>query len=82
LIEPYTLEELKNLPPKTKAVWNSRDLKTGGLKEETFEQARQIWDGWLCQASNVATVADIKEGADAVLVGTHLEKFTESLKNI
>jgi indole-3-glycerol phosphate synthase len=80
LIEPKTLAELVVLPPETKAVWNSRDLATGGLKSETFEEARALWSGWLCQASNIRTTADIKEGADAVLVGTHLAEFAMSLK--
>ena len=79
LIEPNTLAELVALAPKTKAVWNSRDLATGGLKKETFAEARALWNGWLCQASNIRTTADIQAGADAVLVGTHLEEFTASL---
>lgn len=79
LIEPLSLEELKTIPPNIKVVWNSRDLKTGGLKKEMFEEARKIFPGWLCQASNIKTVVDIKENADAVLVGTHLEEFAISL---
>lgn len=79
LIEPLTLKELKNIPHDAKVVWNSRDLKTGGLKTETFEQARAIFTGWLCQASNISTLEDVKEGADAVLVGTNLKEFLESL---
>jgi indole-3-glycerol phosphate synthase len=75
LIEPYTLEELSMIPENVKAVWNSRDLQTGGLKTETFAQARALFKGWLCQASNIRTKADIQDGADAVLVGTHLEEF-------
>jgi indole-3-glycerol phosphate synthase len=79
LVEPLSLEELKAIPPNIKVVWNSRDLKTGGLKTETFEQARKIFPGWLCQASNIKTVVDIKENADVVLVGTYLEEFVISL---
>jgi indole-3-glycerol phosphate synthase len=79
LIEPLNLSEFKNIPPSFKVVWNSRDLSTGGLKRETFEQARGIWKGWLCQASNIKSVKDIKDGADAVLVGAHLENFISSL---
>ncbi|HEY4511884.1 MAG TPA: hypothetical protein VJH55_03530 [Candidatus Paceibacterota bacterium] len=82
LIEPLTLEGLKIIPTAARAVWNSRDLDTGGMKKGTFEQARKIFSGWLCQASNIRTVSDIKEGADAVLVGTHLEMFTKSLRNL
>ncbi len=79
VIEPLTLEELKNIPRGVRAVWNSRDLSDGGLKKETFEEAREIFKGWLCQASNIKTVSDIKESADAVLVGTNLEEFSRSL---
>jgi len=80
LIEPLSLEELKTIPPSMKVVWNSRDLNTGGLKAETFEEAREIFPGWLCQASNIETIKDVKKGADAVLVGAHLEDFAHSLE--
>ena len=80
IVEPNTLVELKNIPEEYKVVWNSRDLATGGLKQETFAQARSIWKGWLCQASNIRTIADIDPGADAVLVGTHLEEFVVGLR--
>lgn len=79
LIEPYTLDELRKIPPELKVVWNNRDLNTGGLKTEGFEEARQNFLGWICQASNLKTVADINQKADAVLVGTHLETFAKSL---
>lgn len=79
LIEPLSLDELRRLPKNLKAVWNSRDLSNGGLKEETFEEARQVFAGWLCQASNIRTKGDIKEGANAVLIGANLEEFIESL---
>jgi indole-3-glycerol phosphate synthase len=79
LIEPLTLEELKALPADMKVVWNTRDLATGEAKKETFAQARAIFEGWLCQASNIRTVTDIEEGANAVLVGTHLPEFVRSL---
>jgi indole-3-glycerol phosphate synthase len=80
LIEPLTIAELRDIPNDLKVVWNSRDLSDGGMKKETFAQARQAFSGWLCQASNIKTVDDIEEGADAVLVGTNLEEFAESLK--
>jgi indole-3-glycerol phosphate synthase len=79
LIEPISLAELKTIPKNLKAVWNSRDLSTGGIKKETFKEARELREGWLCQASNIETHADIEPGADAVLIGSHLEKFIESL---
>jgi indole-3-glycerol phosphate synthase len=79
LIEPYTLEELALLRTDIKAVWNSRDLITGGIKKENFTDARKVFSGWLCQASNLRTIEDIREGADAVLVGTNIEEFAESM---
>ncbi len=78
-IEPLNLEELKKIPRDMKVVWNTRDLNTGGQKKETFEEARKIFGGWICQASNIRSVADIKESADAALVGEHLEEFIKSL---
>ena len=80
-IEPLDLNQLITIPPHLKVVWNSRDLGNGGLKTETFAEARKIFKGWLCQASNIKTVEDIKTDADAVLVGSHLFEFKESLKN-
>jgi indole-3-glycerol phosphate synthase len=80
LIEPYTLAELQRLPINLKAVWNSRDLKSGGLKKETFSEARKAFAGWLCQASNIRTVEDIDKSADAALVGTNLIEFAKSLR--
>jgi len=72
LIEPTDVSMLYRLPKGTKAVWNSRDLATGGLKAETFEHARAAWAGWLCQASNLRAMADVRPSADAFLVGTAL----------
>ncbi len=80
-IEPLSLSELRTLPDARRAVWNSRDLADGSLKRETFAQARQAFKGWLCQASNIRTLRDIEEGADAVLVGAHLLEFRDSLKS-
>lgn len=81
LIEPLSLEELQHIPESYKIVWNSRDLETGGLKQEIFAEARNIFPGWLCQASNIKTVDDIEAGADAVLVGTNIQEFGDSLKS-
>jgi indole-3-glycerol phosphate synthase len=83
-IEMNTVAEVRMIPSHLKAVWNSRDLRKLGQpdnrKSETFEQARAAFPGWLCQASNLETCADIKPGANAVLVGTHLVKFIESIR--
>ena len=81
MIEPNSLAELAAIPHHYRVVWNSRDLQTGGLKRETFAEAREIFPGWLCQASNIRTIADVHPQADAVLVGEHLEEFVESLNN-
>jgi len=78
IIEPYTLDELSKIPKTFKVVWNSRDLKTGGVKSETFDTARAIFPGWLCQASHIKTINDIHPLANAVLVGEHLEEFAKS----
>lgn len=82
IIEPSTLEELEKIPAELRAVWNQRDLQTGGKKRDTFSKARKLRSGWLCQASYISTVDDIEEGADAVLVGTDLRKFAKSLDSI
>jgi indole-3-glycerol phosphate synthase len=79
LVEPLTLEELTHIPDHFKVVWNSRDLNDGRMKKETFEDARKVFKGWLCQASNIKTVGDIEEGADAILIGTHLMEFSKSI---
>lgn len=79
MIEPRTLEELKEIPEDIRAVWNTRDLKNGSVKKETFAQARQVFGGWLCQASHLRTAGDMEQGANAVLVGTHLIEFADSL---
>lgn len=81
-IEPLSLEELSKIPKRFKVIWNSRDLSTGKLKKETFEQARKIWNGWLCQASNIKSIKDIKKGADAILVGSYLKEFIKSLTSL
>jgi indole-3-glycerol phosphate synthase len=78
LIEANTRDELRHLPKSVKAVWNSRDLATGGLKDDDFAAARRSFDGWLCQASNISSMADVDPHADAVLVGSHLATFVQS----
>lgn len=82
MIEPNSLEELVRLPIEFRAVWNSRDLKTGGLKQTTFAEARKAFGGWLCQASNIANINDIDPSADAILVGTHLEALANNKTRI
>lgn len=77
LIEPNTIQELAQIPPEYKAVWNSRDLTTGGMKAVTFEEARAAFSGWLCQASNIRTENDVNMSADAILIGANLAYFSD-----
>jgi indole-3-glycerol phosphate synthase len=80
-IEPMSIHELRSIPKDLKVVWNSRNLKDGTRKQETFEEARRVFSGWLCQASNIVTVNDISMDADAILVGSNLIEFAHSLKD-
>lgn len=82
LLEPNSVGELAGLPAGCAAVWNSRDLSTGGLKAETFAAARAAWPGWLCQASNLRAPGDVHPSADAVLVGQGLAEFAAGLGRI
>lgn len=77
-IEPLTFRELVNIPEEQRVVWNSRDLQTGALKQEYFEDVRKYRKGWLCQASTIKSYADVHPGAQAVLVGTFLREFIAS----
>lgn len=78
LVEPLDLASLDRVPKDMKAVWNSRDLSTGGKKTEGFREARARFDGWLCQASGICGLDDISVDADAVLVGESLKSFIKS----
>lgn len=80
-IEPLSLAELEKIPENLKVVWNTRDLDSGDLKKETFEEARSIFKGWLCQASNIKTILGTKVGANAILVGSHLPEFHRSMSS-
>ena len=82
MVEPYTLAELADLPRDVRAVWNSRDLRTGGLKDATFQAARRLFPGWLCQASNIEKISDIDRSANAVLIGAHLAKLASDLERL
>ncbi len=81
LVEPYTLRELTKLPKGIMGVWNSRDLKTGNRKKQSFDEARKAFNGWLCQASLVRKMRDVHSQSDAVIIGTHLVTFTKEYAN-
>ena len=57
-----------------------KGLENRKIKKETFEEAREIWKGWLCQASFIKTWKDVKEGTNAIFVGENLVNFYKSLK--
>jgi len=64
LIEPTSLDQLSEfstvLPLAQRIVWNSRDLSTGETRSNNeFESARTLWNGWLCQASNITRPTDV-----------------------
>lgn len=75
LIEVLSLDQFDMLPTAIKAVWNQRDLATGKPKQETFQQARSLWPGWLAQASLIAEPTDVSPVAEAFIVATDLAKF-------
>lgn len=62
-------------------VSNSRQPETG----REFFGEMDLWraipsECFKVQASNIKTIADVREDADAILVGTHLESFLDTLK--
>jgi indole-3-glycerol phosphate synthase len=82
LIEPTSFDELGSIPDDRMVVWNSRDLSTGGLKSESFDQARESFSGFLVHASNIAGLKDIDPRADAALIGTHLPSVANELRQL
>ena len=79
LIEPNSLMELKSISADFKVVWNARNLQTGKPKEESFNDARKIFKGWLCQASYIDSPEDVLLGANAIIVGENLPNFINML---
>lgn len=76
IVELISIKQLKEFN-WIKSVWNARDLDTGKLKNETFKEARLVFDNWLCQASFIKSQKDIQDGADAVIIGENLESFAK-----
>lgn len=69
-----------------KHVYNSRDLRTGHKKNidelDKFINHRTsqfLNKMWVCQASNIRTMKDVKDGVSAFIVGTHLREFCQTL---
>ena len=83
-LEPYSLAQLRTMPPGSKVVWNSRDLmdlSVEKFKPHTFAEARAIWPGLLIQASNIQTEADIHPEADGAIVGKSLPEFLSTYRS-
>lgn len=78
LIEPTNLKQL-TYHSDTKVVWNSRNLSTGGTKAQDFDQARQLWPNWMCQASNISDISQVNPTANAFIVGEHMIKVAHQL---
>jgi indole-3-glycerol phosphate synthase len=83
LIEVTSLEQLAVFvkDPRlidAKIVWNQRDLQTGEPQGVSEEQVLNLWGRWLCLASMLRNKKDVWGGANAVLVGEHLEEFVSS----
>lgn len=86
LIEPTSIQNMKDILLECsmrgfepRIVWNSRDLETGELKMETWKEARKLYRGWMCQASNIKSIKDVEKDADAVIVGENLARFLSSI---
>jgi indole-3-glycerol phosphate synthase len=81
-IEPESIKQLiqfkKMNIPNLKIVWNSRNLNNGRKKVSAFNNARDIWSGWMCQASNIKSIDDVHDSANAVLVGSYLKEFCKN----
>jgi indole-3-glycerol phosphate synthase len=79
--EPLTLAGLvdhKSVAKDLKVVWNARDLNTGERRYE-WPGVRDLYPGWLCQASFIEHPADVLDDASAFIVGEHLIKYTNTL---
>jgi len=81
LIEPVAIGQFEEFAARgvQRMVHNARDVFSGQPQHFSFEEARALWDGWLCQASLIQTVEDVRPDAQAVLVGTHLPEFIQSM---
>lgn len=75
LIEPSSFEQIQDISPEAKLVWNQRDLKTGEEKPEPIHFVRSQWNGWLCQASLIKGRHQVVKDIDAFIVGSHLAQF-------
>jgi len=80
MLEPTCLREMEDYPKNAKVVWNARNLLTGLPKKETFEDALDKWQGWICQASMIKSLNEVHPDVDAVMVGTYMDEIIEDMK--
>ena len=90
---PYTLYEYSNIHEADKArlwfaqtvrgdmkfVCNSRDLRTGKVKEGNELNTYLGLGNWVCQASNIAKPDDVNPNVNAFIVGTNLIEYCKAL---
>lgn len=75
LVEPTSLQQLKDIGKDLDiVVWNSRDLQTGGLKSDKWEEVVSLCKR-VIQASNIKTRADVHSDAYGFIVGENLPIF-------
>lgn len=55
-----------------KIVYNQRNLEKGLMKKVDEYAIYRKHANWLCQASGIQTITDVKKDADAFIVGEHL----------
>jgi len=62
-----------------KVCCNQRDIASGRAYSTNMVDFFRPYQDWICQASMIETVADVREKVDAFIVGEHLETFVETL---
>lgn len=81
-LEPRFMVDLSTYPAGTRVVWNTRDLRDGSKRLESWHEARKRWSGWLCQASNIKSLADVCPRANAFLVGEHMVEVAKEIERL
>jgi hypothetical protein len=79
-LEPRFLIDLEFYPSGTCLVWNTRDLRDGSKRIESWKEARKRWPGWMCQASNIKSLADVCPKASAFLVGEYMVQVAKEIE--
>lgn len=84
LIEPISFAQYLswdrfNHSALQKLVFNQRDLSNGKAKDEDYDMWRKVTP-WLCQASRIRNINEVRPDANAFIVGSNLPFFINSLK--